>query len=278
MTNPSILLIGGTGNTGKRVAKLLADRRVEYGLATRHPQHKNDRAFDWERPVSDAVFKGVSSVYLVSPTHTSDHQSVVIPVLNQALLQGVTRFVLLSASSLEEDGPMMGKTHAFLRQNAPEWCVLRPTWFMQNLAALPHRATIQHEGKIYSATGTGRIAFIDADDIARCAVAALLAPQAPNADFILTGPETLSYADVAQRLGIELGYEVEHASLTVDELSARHQSLGLDKQYAQLLASMDGDIAQGSEDRVTDDVRVLTGAAPRPIVEFIHRERRQWQR
>lgn len=278
MKTPSILLIGGTGKTGKRVTHQLEARGVRYCLATRKPQRPEDRFFDWQQPVSDNVFEGVSSVYLVAPTHTSEHQHVVTPVLQQALAMGVMRFVLLSASSLEEGGPMMGQIHAFLRQNAPEWCVLRPTWFMQNLSEQHHQATIQHEGKIYSATGSGRIGFIDAQDIARCAVAALLAPQAPNRDFILTGPETLSYDDVASRLTSTLGYTVEHVRLTVEQLARRYEASGMDTIYAQLLASLDEGISQGAEDRLTEGVLALTGHSPVTISQFMAQEQQRWTR
>jgi ergot alkaloid biosynthesis protein len=278
MNNPTILLIGGTGKTGKRIAQQLDVKGVSYCLATRHPQRPPDRFFDWNHPGSHSLFEGISSVYIVAPTHTSEHQRIVTPVLQLALAQGVKRFVLLSASSLEEDGPAMGKIHAFLHQHAPEWCVLRPTWFMQNLSEQHHRLTIKDEGKIYSATGTGRIGFIDAEDIARSAVSALLAPQAPNADFILTGPKTLSYDDVARLLSDELGYSVEHISLTVDQLAQRYRTMGMDEEYAQMLASMDESISLGTEDHISDGVTILTGHEPGAIGHYIVRERQCWVR
>jgi ergot alkaloid biosynthesis protein len=278
MNKPTILLIGGTGKTGKRIAQQLDVKGVDYSLATRNPQRPQDRFFDWQRPETNALFEGILSVYIVAPTHTSEHQPIVTPVLQQALDQGVKRFVLLSASSLEEDGPAMGKIHAFLHQHAPEWCVLRPTWFMQNLSEQHHQATIKEEGKIYSATGNGRIGFVDADDIARSAVAALLAPLAPNADFILTGPKTLSYDDIARLLSDELGYPVDHISLTVDQLAQRYRTMGMDEEYAQLLASMDESISQGAEDRLSEGVTLLTNHAPGDIAHYIARERQCWLR
>ncbi|HEV2604757.1 MAG TPA: ergot alkaloid biosynthesis protein, partial [Microvirga sp.] len=62
--------------------------------------------------------------------------------------------------------PMMGEVHAWLATNAPEWAVLRPSWFMQNFSEGPHGRTIREESAIYSATDTGRVGFISADDIA----------------------------------------------------------------------------------------------------------------
>ena len=276
MTDPRVLLIGGTGKTGKRVARQLEEKGIDFQLATRHPKQAKDRYFDWEKPCSDSVFTGISSIYLVSPTHSSDHRAIVRPVLEQALAQGVKRFVLLSASSLPEGGPLMGQTHAFLRQHAPEWCVLRPTWFMQNLSEQHHQATIKNEGKIYSATEIWRIGFIDAEDIARSAVTALLASEAPNNDFILTGPKTLSYGEVAELLSADLGFSVEYVPLTVEQMAARYQLSGLDADYAQLLAAMDRDVAQGGEDRLSENVKKLTGKEPNSMAQFIKRTRQSW--
>lgn len=87
-----------------------------------------------------------------------------------ALSSGVRRFVLLSASSLEAGGPMMGQVHAYLQSMAPEWAVLRPSWFMQNFSEQQRLATIRDEGAIYSATGAEIYAQILAEmdaDVAR---------------------------------------------------------------------------------------------------------------
>ncbi|MGX9254049.1 ergot alkaloid biosynthesis protein [Pantoea ananatis] len=278
MNFPTILLIGGTGKTGKRIAQQLDAKGIVYSVATRRPVQPEDRFFDWQQPVSNELFKGITAVYIVAPTHTSDHHYIVPPVLRQALAQGVKRFVLLSASSLEEGGPAMGQIHAFLHKYAPEWCVLRPTWFMQNFSEQNHQKTIREEGRIYSATGTGRVSFIDAEDIARSAVAALLAPQAPNTDFILTGPQTLSYDDVANIISKEMGYPVEHISLTVEQLAKRHREAGMDAIYAQFLASLDEGIIHGAEDRVSHEVTTLTGKEASDIAHFITRERHVWER
>lgn len=73
-----------------------------------------------------------------------------------------------------------------------------------------HRAAIREEDAIYSATGNGRVGFISADDIAAVAARALTDPDMPNGDMILTGPQALSYDDVAVSLGETLGRTITH--------------------------------------------------------------------
>ncbi|WP_170519019.1 ergot alkaloid biosynthesis protein [Ruegeria atlantica] len=273
----SILVTGGTGKTGSRVVKQLRAKGLAPSVGTRSPQNKNDVRFDWSDPstFTDA-FEGVRAVYLVAPTDTVDSLGAMQPGLEAALAAGVQRFVLLSASSLEEGGPMMGAVHAWLRSNAPEWAVLRPTWFMQNFSELHHRDPIRDESAIYTATEDGRVGFIDAGDIAACTTVLLVTPSVKNTDYILTGPEAISYDVVAETLSNQLGRKITHHRLTVDELARRHQSLGLPEEYARTLAAMDGVIAGGSEDRVTDSLLKLTGSRPTSIDQFVQQNMDAW--
>ncbi|MET1413440.1 ergot alkaloid biosynthesis protein [Roseibium sp. HPY-6] len=276
MTKP-ILVTGGTGKTGRRVAAELQENRIVPRIATRNPTDKAHQRFDWSDPKTFAeAFENVGAVYLVAPTDTVDSLTAMRPGLETALKAGVNRFVLLSASSLEEGGPMMGAVHSWLGDNAPEWVVLRPTWFMQNFSELHHRGPIQDQSAIYTAAGHGRVGFIDAADIAACAAAMLTAPKVKNTDYILTGPEAVSYDDVAQILSQHLGREIVHHCLTVDELAERHRKNGLPDDYAATLASMDDAIAAGSEDRVTGSVLRLTGRAPISMSEFVQKNLGAW--
>ena len=273
-----ILVTGGTGTTGRLVVEGLRKRGIVPKVGTRNPSRESDVLFDWQQPESARIaFDGVDAVYIVAPTNTSDHGAIVPPVLDIARSCGVRRFVLLSASSLEAGGPMMGQIHEYLTDNVPEWTVLRPTWFLQNFSHQQHQLTIQQEDAIYSATGPGRIGFIDASDIARAAVSALLEDLFWKRDFILTGPETLSYADVASKLSGVLGRTIRHVNLEVDQLAERYRAGGLDKDYAQTLASMDKWIEDGNEDRVTDGVLALTKHAAKSADGFIRENRQRWQ-
>jgi uncharacterized protein YbjT (DUF2867 family) len=85
---------------------------------------------------------------------------------------------------------------------------------------------------------------------------------------LLTGPEALSYADVANLIGEARGSPVVHHNLDVAGLAARFEADGLPPAYAQGMAAMDGELAIGSEDRVTAEVLTATGRSPRSFSEF----------
>jgi len=222
-----VLVTGATGKTGRRLLTLLDERRVPAMAASREPPTGGIR-FDWtDRTTWDAVLDGVSAIYLVAPMGADDAVSLMTEFIAMAIDRGVARFVLLSASSLDAGGPAMGQVHQWLQTSCVEWAVLRPSWFMENFSEGPHRATIREERAIYSATAHGRVPFISAHDIAAAAATALTAPVPPHADYVLTGPELLSYDEVAQRISAVIGETITHHSLTFDELVARHIANGL---------------------------------------------------
>jgi ergot alkaloid biosynthesis protein len=273
-----ILITGGTGKTGRRVAESLRRQNLRTLVASRSAKGPGAVHFDWSDTTTfNGALDGISAIYLVAPSNVAEPLAAMMPFLEHALESGVERFVLLSASSLEEGGPMMGAVHAWLDRHAPRWVVLRPTWFMQNFSEQQHLPTILEEGAIYSATGDGRVGFIDAEDIAATAAQALTAPDFPNGDVILTGPETLSYDDVAALVSSACGRRVRHHRLTEQELADRFQAGGMAANYAHVLAAMDTAISWGAEDRLTDGVWRATGRAPSRFMDFAARAAACWK-
>jgi ergot alkaloid biosynthesis protein len=268
-----VLVTGGTGKTGGRVARRLA----EAGHPVRIGSRSAEVPFDWLDPSTyDAALSGVDRVYLVAPP-VEDPYPVMTSFARRAMDRGVRRFVLLSASSLPEGGPMMGAVHRSLRETAAEWAVLRPTWFMQNFSEGPHATTIREEGRIYSATGAGRVPFVDAVDIAEVAYRALTDELSHNTDHLITGPRALTYAEAADAIGEAMGRPVAHVNLTESELAEHWVRHGLPPEYAGLLAAMDIAIAKGSEDRTTDTVLRVTGRPPKDFREFARESAEAWK-
>jgi uncharacterized protein YbjT (DUF2867 family) len=267
--NDRILVTGGTGKTGQLVARQLALRGIETRIATRSPSSADQIRFDWNDPATHGpALEGVAAVYLVAPTDQTEHLAVMRPFLEQAVSQVSGRLVLLSASSLEAGGPMMGEVHAWLVTHAPCWTVLRPSWFMQNFTT-QHLPAILNEGCVYSATGDGRVAFIDAADIAAVAAEALTNSALASSDHVLTGPEALTYDEVARAVSARIGRPVRHCRLSVDELAARHAASGIPWSYALTLAGMDAAIAHGSENRITLEVEQITGRPANTFASFL---------
>ncbi|WP_327675775.1 MULTISPECIES: NmrA family NAD(P)-binding protein [unclassified Streptomyces] len=273
------LVTGATGTTGSRVAAQLTAAGHHVRAASRHAAPvpgAEPVPFDWYTPDTHAAaLDGVDCVYLLPPVGDPDPVAVMLPFLRQARTEGVQRAVLLSASAVPEGGPAVGKVHQELPGLFGQWAVLRPSWFMQNFTgAHPHAVSIREEGAIWTAAGSGRVGFVDADDIAAVAVHALLDAKAPNTELVLTGPEALSYDDIAATLTQVTGKAVEHHQLSYEQMRER-LAAQLPLEFAEMLADMDRAISAGAEDRVTDTVQRLTGRPARTFRAVLERELRR---
>lgn len=192
-----------------------------------------------------------------------------LPFLDLARAAGVRRVVLLSNSLVSAGGPLTGTVHKAVADTFAEWAVLRPSWFMQNVIGRhPHAVGIRATSAIATSAGDGRAGFVDADDIARVAVEALLAPVALNTDLVLTGPQSLSYDDVAAILTETSGRVITHKRLDPAEQPAYYEALGVPGPTAHFLVGMDQVVASGVEDRTTDTVERVTGVPPRSFRDF----------
>lgn len=270
------LVIGATGTTGSRTAAQLiaAGHRVKAASrrATPLPGAKAVR-FDWYDPTAfDDALADADRVYLVPPIGDPDPAAVMLPFLRRARAAGVARAVLLSSSAIPEGGPAVGAVHRALPGLFEQWAVLRPSWFMQNFTGThAHADSIRDQGTIMTAAGTGRVGFVDADDIAAVAVQALTQDRAPDADLVLTGPEALSHDDIAALVTEVTGRPVVHRSLTYDAMRDR-LAMSIPAEFAAMLAGMDRAIAEGAEDRTTDTVQRLTGRPPQGFRAVAERE------
>ncbi|PWK66597.1 uncharacterized protein YbjT (DUF2867 family) [Streptomyces sp. CG 926] len=270
------LVIGATGTTGSRTTAHLvaAGRRVKAGSRRAAPVRGAEPVrFDWYDPTCfGAAVAGADSVYLVPPVGDPDPAAVMLPFLDRARAAGVRRAVLLSSSAITEGGPAVGQVHAALPGLFDEWAVLRPSWFMQNFTGShAHADSIRADGVILTAAGTGRVGFVDADDIAAVAARALTDDRAPDTDLVLTGPEALSHDDIAAVLTELSGRQVVHHRLTYEAMRDR-LAAAVPPAFAAMLAGMDRAIAEGAEDRTTDTVHRLTGRPPHAFRTVAARE------
>ncbi|NMO34606.1 NAD(P)H-binding protein [Streptomyces sp. GMY01] len=270
------LVIGATGTTGRRTAAQLAAAGHRVRAASRRATPvagAEPVVFDWYAPGTHAAaLDGVDGVYLVPPPGDPDPAATMLPFLHRARAAGAHRAVLLSSSAVPEGGPAVGRVHQALPGLFAQWAVLRPSWFMQNFTGShTHACGIRDEGVIRTATASGRVGFVDAEDIAAVAVRALTDERSPDADLVLTGPEALAYDDIAAIVTEATGHPVVHLRLSYEQMRDR-LAAQMSAEFAAMLAGMDLAIAQGAEDRVTDTVQRLTGRPPHTFRAVFERE------
>lgn len=276
-----VLVTGATGTTGRLLTELLRVRGAHVREASRHLRPGANPGtsvfFDWGNPATyPAALDGIRGVYLLRPPRAADAMPLVEQFLSAARAAGVRRIVLLHSMVAGPAG--MPEIRQAVEESAPEYAILQPSWFMQNFTgAHPTAVALRERGEIATATGSGRVGFIDARDIAAAAARALLAPDPPNTRYVLTGPETLSYPQVAAILSEVTGRTIRHVDLTPVQLTARWTAAGLPANLARTAADLDIAISRGDYDYTTPDVQDLTGQPPRSFKDFAaaHRDTRQ---
>jgi len=270
---PLVLVTGATGNTGTGVVAGLRSLGWPVRAACRHPAAVDGAepvAFDWEEPATFApALQGVERIYLVAPVGVATPEELVRPFFDLALEAGARRVVLLSSSAIAEGDPALGQLHRLVRELFPEWTVLRPSWFMQNfVGSHPVADAIRATSRIVTATGDGKVGFIDAADISAVAVAALTRTEALNTDLALTGPQALSYPEIAAVLSEVADRRIGHVDVSTEELARLLTAAGYDAAFSAALASLDDRIRGGGESTVSPLVEELTGRRPRAFADF----------
>ncbi|MGW6054911.1 SDR family oxidoreductase [Streptomyces sp. NPDC055189] len=189
-----VLVLGARGTTGRRVAARLREAHHPVRAASRN----SDVPFDWHDDTTwEPALAGAERVYLMLP-----HELPLAPdFVHRALATGVRRLVLLSSRAIEEMGDerLMAAEH-LVRDSGADWTVVRADWFNQNFDEGIFREAVL-DGSLALPLGECRQTFVDADDIAAVAVAALTEDGHTSRTYEVTGPEALSFADALATIG-----------------------------------------------------------------------------
>ncbi|MYT33704.1 MULTISPECIES: NAD(P)H-binding protein [unclassified Streptomyces] len=277
-----VLVTGGTGKTGSALTELLRGGGVAVRVASRNPSDGDPDAarFDWGDPATHAAaLHGMDRVFLVPPTNSVDPMPLVRPFLAEAQRLRVRRLVLLGSAAVLPNAPSALELAARVRAQ-PGWAVLRASGFMQNfLRPHPLGERIRRHGEIRTAAGAGRVGWIDARDIA-AAASALLADSGvepdDRRDYLLTGPQALSYQDAAAILTARTGRPVRMVHIATDEQAANYRAVGMPAEFAAALAAVEDGIRAGREDQVSTAVLDLTGRPPRTFTAFVQDHANAW--
>ncbi len=275
-----IVLIGATGTVGRHVAHELTARGMPFRALVRDPARARallgSRAAlvqgDLDRPASLApALKGCERMLLASPVDPRQRelQGNAIAAARDAGVGHVVKLSNLGADPAS-DFPIArwhGEIERALKASGMAWTHLRPHAFMQNL--LHQTGAIKAGGEIAGPYGAGRISMIDARDIAAVALAALTAPGHEGRAYELTGPEAVSWGQVAEKLSRVLGRSVRYADISTEEARRRMIAGGRPDWYTDALIVLFLKWARGGYDLVSDAVERVTGSPTRGLERFL---------
>ncbi len=259
------LVVGGTGKTGRRVA----ERLEALGVSTRVASRSTHPSFDWNEPSTwNGTLKGVKAAYI---TYAPD---LAIPgatdairrFVDEAVAQGVNRLVLLSGRGEEE----AQACERIIQQAGVEWTVVRASWFMQNFS----------EGEFLDMVLAGSITlpamdvpepFIDINDIADVAVAALTQDGHSGAIYEVTGPRMLTFSELAREISQAAGREVQYVPIPKEAFSQTIAESGAPDDIAWLLNYLFETVLDGRNARVCDGVQRALGREPADFTDYARR-------
>ena len=263
-TEQPTLVIGGTGKTGRRVVAGLEAR----GLPVRVGSRSGQPPFEWGDPSTWApVLQGVRAAYIPYPDLVvSAPTKVTREFAEVAIEHGVTRLVMLTGRGEDE----AQRAEREIQATGADLTVVRCAWFMQIFSEDFLRESIQ-AGEVVVPAADGQLdPFIDADDIADVAVAALTEPGHEGQVYELTGPRLLSFPEAVTEIAKASGRDVTYVPVSVQEFAASAAEYGVPAQLVEFVAYLFSDVL-GNLAYVTDSVQRVLGRPPRDFTDFAAR-------
>jgi uncharacterized protein YbjT (DUF2867 family) len=242
------LVLGGTGKTGRRVVERLAAR----GVPTRVGSRSGAPPFDWEdRSTWAPALDGVRAAYV------SYYPDLAVPGAPEkvgsfaqlAVQSGVGRLVLLAGRG----EPEAEQAEDAVRASGADLTILRSTWFAQNFSE-DYMVDGVRDGVVALPAGDVPEPFVDADDIADVAVAALTDDRHVGELYELTGPRLLTFSEAVSEIAEATGREIGYVPISVDEFAAAAYQ-DLPGEFVELLTYLFGEVLDGRNARLADGVQ-----------------------
>lgn len=278
----SVLVLGATGKSGRRLVPLLREQEVKVRAASRRGL-AGTAYFDWDKPETyDAALAGIDAVYLTPPELVVDPTGHTGPFLAAAARAGVSRVVAVTSMGVAfpNEGPGTGRYELEQQVMASglEWTILRPSGFNQNFSEDFFLPGILAADMIATATGDGAVGFVDAEDIAEVAAAALLKDVHMGEIYDVTGPEAMSFADAAAIIGQAAGRSIAHRKITGEEFTQILVGAGVAPDYASIVVGNQLAIRDGLGSAISDTVPRLTGRPARRFADYAAKAAPSWAR
>jgi len=259
------LILGAAGKTGRRIVERLSAR----GVPLRAGSRSGDPPFAWDdRRTWLPVVRGMKSAYVsyFPDLAVPGAADTVGAFAELAVSHGVRRLVLLSGRG--EEGAELAE--ARVQQSGAEWTILRSTWFNQNFSEGDFVEMVRN-GVVALPAGSIGEPFIDADDIADVAVAALTEEGHAGELYELTGPRLLTFAEAIAEIATATGRDIRYEPIPVAQFASGLAEQGAGPEIVELLTYLFTEVMDGRNARLADGVQRALGRAPRDFSNYAHR-------
>ncbi|TCM45883.1 NAD(P)H-binding protein [Kribbella sp. VKM Ac-2568] len=269
MTNTPILILSGKGKTGRRVVEQLDARQLPVRLASR----SSEQPFDWyDENTWSGTVAGIDTAYLAPPVGPTGLAQAG-KFIKQAASEGLRRVVLLSGRGVGSPGREFAVYESGLelehavKDSGADWTIVRPAWFMQGFSEDFMLDYVQ-AGEIRLSAGDGAEAWIDTNDVGDVMAAALLDERHTGETYSLSGPRTLTMAEVAAELSTATGRPIASVDLVPEQHVAEMVEYGVLREDAESVRDLFAVIRNHRSEYVSDGVQQVLGRAPRDFADW----------
>ncbi len=256
------LVIGGTGKTGRRVAERLAQRGLPFRLGSRSAT----LPFDWEKPETWApALEGVGAAYITYYPDLMAPGAVerVRGFSALAAQSGVERLVLLSGRG----EPAAQQAEQAVRESGTDWTLLQASWFAQNFSENFFVEGLQAGALALPADDVAE-PFVDAEDIADAAVAALTEDGHAGQLYELTGPRLLTFAEATAEIARACGRDLRYQQVPAADFAAGMEAAAVPGGFIDLVMELFTTVLDGRNAHLADGVQRALGRPPRDFADY----------
>ena len=269
----NILVLGSTGKTGSRVAA----RLTALGYNVRMGSRKAAIPFDWDDASTwKPALQGMDAVYI------SFQPDVAIPGADKtitafsklAVENGAKRLVMLSGRG----EPEARACEEVVMRSGADWTIVRASWFMQNYTESFLLDAIL-AGHVHLPVSEIGEPFIDVNDIADVAVAALTQPGHTGKVHEVTGPELITFKEAVHEISEATGRKINYKEISADEYVSTLEMYGVPQEVISLLQYLFTEVMDGRNASVTNTVENVLGRKPGNFSTFVKKaiEQGVWQ-
>ncbi|SHM55672.1 Uncharacterized conserved protein YbjT, contains NAD(P)-binding and DUF2867 domains [Cyclobacterium lianum] len=256
----NILVIGGTGKTGRRVA----DRLVQMGENVKIGSRSGNPVFNWEDPSSYApALRGMDRAYIVyyPDLAVPGAKDAISKLLEAALSEGLDKVVLLSGKGEKE----AEACEEIVANSGLNYSLVRASWFNQNFSEGAFLDFVL-AGHVALPLADAQIPFVDADDIADVVTKVLLDDSFNGQTLTVTGPRKMTWTEVADALAEGIGKSIQYQPISIEEFKSGMKQAGLPDSYVWLFGYLFDEVLGNPENQdISHDIEKVLG---RKAIEF----------
>ena len=279
-----ILLTGATGKTGSATATELSNLNVPFRALIRSEEKRDEiEALGGEviigsaenRETIDQAMMGIEKLLIILP-NCENQLEMEMQLVDSAKAEGVKQIVYMSSVEADEEctspiPKLHWDTEVYIKDSGLQWTMIKPNFYMQNF--IGSAKTIVEQNKFFLPMSDGKTGMIDTRDVGKVIAKVLSEEGHEGQSYQITGPETLSFYNVAEKFSSVLKREVLYVDMPMDAYKNILSQFLTNQWHLDSVIDLFAGIAEGGIEYNTDTFEELIGTPPRSLEDFIEEHR-----